>query len=182
LAERCTEEAELAIRAAAKLDPHAWRPKYLLSKVRLARGDTIGAAQLLTRSCPSSFEGDECWHEALAIALKAGSIDTISVAANALATRPCDGMESCASMFSSLAASLESGGQPALASKFFIKAAEAEPSAERWLKVAELAAQAHLNGVARAALDRANRSYDASVSSRAHVELLRERVARTVAP
>jgi phage shock protein A len=82
-------------------------------------------------------------------------------------------------MFASIGASLESGGQLALASKFYIKAAEAEPSAERWLKVAELAAQAHLNGVARAALERADRSFDASPSTRAHVELLRQRVART---
>jgi len=184
LSERCTAEAEVAIRAAARLDPKGWRPGYLLSKVRLARGDTVGAAQLLTRTCPSTFEGDECWHEALAIALKGGAIETISAAANALAARPCDGMESCSSMFASLATSLEVGGQLALASKFFIKAAEAEPSAARWLKVAELAANGNLNGVARAALDRANRSFDASASSRANVELLRQRVARTtdVAP
>jgi hypothetical protein len=82
-------------------------------------------------------------------------------------------------MFSSLASALESGRQLALASKFYIKAAEAEPSAARWLKVGEFAAQAQLNGVARAALERANHSFDASPTSRAHVELLRQRVART---
>jgi hypothetical protein len=179
LVERCAAEAEVAIRSAGKLDPKDWHPGYLLSKVLLARGDTIGAAKLLTQSCPASFEGDDCWHEALAVALRGGSSDSISKAANALAARPCDGMESCANQFASLANTLESGGQLALASKFYIKAAEAEPSAARWLKVAELAAQAQLNGVARAALDRANRSFDASAASRAHVELLRQRVART---
>jgi len=181
LLEQCAAEAEVAIRSASRLDPKAWRPSYLLAKVRLARGDTVGAAQLLTRTCPKSFEGDECWHEALAMAIRGGAIDTISTAANALAARPCDGMEACANMFASLASSLETGGQLALASKFYIKAAEAEPSAARWLTVAELAARANLNGVARAALDRANRSFDASPSTRARVELVRERVARTTA-
>lgn len=178
LAERCTAEAEAAIRAAARLDRKAWRPNYLLSKVLLARGDTVGAAQLLTRTCPPVSEAEECWHEALMTAIKGGAVDTITKAAGVLATRPCDGMESCANMYASIGTDLESGGQPALASKFFIKAAEAEPSAARWLKVAELAAQAHFNGVARAALDRANRSFDASATSRAHVEQLRERVAK----
>jgi tetratricopeptide (TPR) repeat protein len=177
--ERCTAEAEVAIRLAGRLDPKAWRPRYLLSKVLLARGDTPGAAKLLTRTCPSDFEGDDCWHEALAMAIKVGATDTIATAANALGARPCDGMESCSTLFTSLATELEAAGQHALACKFFVKAAEANPSADRWLKVAEVASQAHLNGVARAALDRANRSFDASASTRAHVEELRQRVART---
>jgi len=183
LREGCAAEAEVAIRSARRLEPKEWRPGYLLSKVLVARGDSAGAAQLLARTCPMTFEGDDCWHEALALAIKSGSIDTISKAADALAARPCDGMESCASIYTSLARDLESGGQLTLANKFFIRAAEAEPSAARWLKVAEVAAQAHLDGVARAALDRANRSFDASPTTRARVELLRERVARTsVAP
>ncbi|HET7541979.1 MAG TPA: O-antigen ligase family protein [Polyangiaceae bacterium] len=178
LAEGCTAEADGAIRAARGLDPKAWRPNYLLSKVLRVRGDSVGAARLLTRTCPQSLDGEECWQEALATAIKSGSMDAISAAADALAARECDGMESCAKMFASIASALESGSQLALASKFYIKAAEAEPSAARWLKVAELAAQAHLDGVARAALDRANRSFDASPTTRAHVELLRQRVAR----
>jgi len=178
LAERCIAEAEVTLRSARGLDPKAWRPNYLLSKVLRARGDTVGAARLLTRTCPQTLDGDECWHEALTIAIKSGSMDTISSAADALAARECDGMESCANMFASIAKDLEAGGQLALASKFFVKAAEAEPSAARWLKVGELAVQAHLNGVARAALERANRSFDASPTTRAHVELLRQRVAR----
>jgi len=180
LVERCTAEAEVATRSAGKLDPKAWRPGYLLSKILLTRGDTVGAAKLLTRTCPTSPEGDdECWHEALAVAIKGGATETISTAANALAARSCDGMESCAKMFASLANSLEAGGQLALACKFYIKAAEAEPSAARWLKVAELAMQAHLSGVARAALERATRSFDASPSTSANVEQLRQRASRT---
>ena len=179
LVEQCAAEAEVAIRSAGRADPTAWRPGYLLSKVLLARGDTVGAAQLLTRTCPANFEGDECWHDALSLAIKGGATDAISKAANALATKECDGMESCANMYSALASELEAGGQPTLASKFYIKAAEAEPSAARWLQVAELAAKVQLNGVARAALDRANRSFDASASTRASVEQLRQRVART---
>ena len=178
LVERCLMEADVAIQSAERLEPKSWRPAYLMSKVLLARGDTVGAARLLTRICPPSVEGDECWHEALATAIKSESSDAISRAANAFAARPCDGTESCANMLASLASNLESGDQPALASTFFTKAAEADPSATRWLKVAEQATQARLYGVARAALERADRSPDASVSTRAHAELLRQRVAR----
>jgi hypothetical protein len=73
------------------------------------------------------------------------------------------------------------GGLPLLASTFFTKAAEVEPSATRWLEVAEHATQANLYGVARAALERVDRTPDASLSSRAQAQLLRERVARATA-
>jgi O-antigen ligase len=178
LVEPCTAEAELAIRSAERLEPKLWRPGYLMSKVLLARGDTLGAAQLLARICPASAEGDECRQEALTTAIKSRSTDAISTAANAIAVRPCEGTESCANQLSWLAKQLELGGLPLLASTFFTKAAEAEPLATRWLDVAEHATQAHLNGVARAALERADKTPDASLSSRAHAELLRERIAR----
>jgi len=174
LSERCVAEAEAAIRIAEKLRPQAWRNSYLMSKVLLARGDAAGAAQLLTGVCPSGVEGDECWHEAIAAALKSGSFETISKAANSFAARPCEGTEPCANMLAALARNLESSGQAALASTFFSKAAEADPSAARWLEVATQAKRAHLYGVARTAMDRAQRSPDASVISRAQVELLRQ--------
>jgi hypothetical protein len=81
-------------------------------------------------------------------------------------------------MLTSLAGDLDSGDHTALANTFYTKAAEVDPSAARWLKVAEHATQAHLYGVARSALERADRSPDNSVSSRAHAALLRENVAR----
>lgn len=180
--ETCTNEAEAAIRAAERLTPKSWRLGYLMAKVLLARGDTVGAARLLTSVCPPNTEGDDCWHDALATAIQSGSNDAISAAASASGARPCDGMESCAKAFATLASNLESGGQLALACTFFTKAAEADPSATRWLTVAEHAQQAQLYGVARTALDRADRSPDASVSTRAHAELLREKVARATGP
>ncbi len=176
--ESCTAEADRATRLAEKLEPKSWRPSYLMSKVLLARGDTVGAALLLTGICPASAEGNECWRDAVTLAVKSGSNDAISKAANAFAARPCDDSESCSDMFTSIAGYLESGQQPALASVFFSKAAEADPSAARWLKVAEQALQARLYGVARAGLERADRSPDASVLSRARAELLRQRLAR----
>ena len=178
LVEGCTAEAELAIRSAERLEPKLWRPGYLMSKVLLARGDTLGAAQLLARICPASAEGDECRQEALTTAIKSQSTEAISTAANAIAVRPCEGTESCANQLSWLAKQLELGGLPLLASTFFTKAAEAEPSATRWLDVAEHATKANLYGVARAALERVDRTPDASLSSRAQAQLLRERVAR----
>jgi tetratricopeptide (TPR) repeat protein len=176
--ERCITDAELAIRSAERLEPKSWRSGYLMSNVLLARGDTLGAAQLLARICPASAEGDECRKEALTAALKSRSNDAIATAADGFAVRPCEEMESCADRFSWLASQLESGGMPALAMKYFSKAAETDPSAARWLDVAEHATQAHLYGVATAALERAGRSPDASISSGVRAQQLRERVAR----
>ncbi|MEI9939908.1 MAG: O-antigen ligase family protein [Pseudomonadota bacterium] len=174
----CTAEAEAALRTAEKLEPKSWRPPYLMSKVMLARGDAVGAAQILTRVCPPSAEGDQCWQEAIAIAIQSRSESAIARAADVFATRPCDALEACANSLDWLAGKLASGDQPALANTFYTRAAEADPSADRWLKVAEHATQAHLYGVAGAALERADRSPDNSVSSRAHAELLRQAVAR----
>jgi len=128
--------------------------------------------------CPPSIEGEECWDEALETAIKSGSDEAITIAANAFAARPCDGTESCANALSSLASHLESAGQSALANSFYTKAAETDPAAARWLKVGEHALSARLYGVARVALERADRSPDASVSTRADAEMLRQRLAR----
>jgi len=148
-----------------------------MSNVLIARGDTVGAAQLLARVCPLAPESDSCWREALLTAMKSGSQEAIVTASDAIATRPCDGSEACAEKFESLAGNLD-GANGALATTFFAKAAEADPSASRWLKVAEHATQAHLYGVARSALERADRSPDASVGSRARAELLMQQIAR----
>jgi hypothetical protein len=151
-----------------------------MSKVQLVRGDTAGAARLLTRVCPRGTEGDPCWKEALLTAITSGADEVVSTAAVAFAARPCDGSESCADKFDWLADKLQAS-DPGLANTFFAKAAEADPSAGRWIKVAEHAVQAHLYGVARAALERADRSPDASVTSRARAELLMQHIARDTA-
>lgn len=173
----CVAEAEVALKNATKSGPKSWRAEYLMSKVLLARGDTVGAALLLTRVCPHGAEGDPCWQEALLTAIKSGADEAISTTAHAFAARPCDGSESCADKFDRLAGNLQAS-DPGLANTFFAKAAEADPSAGRWLKVAEHAARSHLYGVARAALERADRSPDASVTSRARAELLTQQIAR----
>jgi len=87
-------------------------------------------------------------------------------------------MEACGNMFASLATTLDSAGQTALASTFFTRAAEADSSAVRWLKVAECATRAGIYGVARVALERAERSPDASLSTRADAERVRQQLAR----
>ncbi len=182
LVERCAAEAELALTEADRVDPKSWRLGYLMSKVLAARGDTVRAAALLTRTCPSSPEGDVCWREAVLTAIKSRVDREISTAANAFAVRPCGGSQSCAESLDWLANNLASGDQHALASTFYVQAAEADPSAARWLKVAEHASQAHLYGIARTALERADRSPDNSLSSREHAEVLRQNLVRAAAP
>lgn len=179
LLEQCTGEAEHAAETAGKLKPHSWRAGYLISKALVARGERANAARLLTRICPQNAEGESCWREAITAAVESGSDEVIAAASAAFAARTCEGVESCANSFASLASYLEpSGRQTALANSYYTKAAETDPSAVRWLKVAQHAMHAQLYGVARGALERAERSPDASVLTRSEGELLRQRIAR----
>ena len=176
--EGCVAEAEHAITSMAKLQRSSWRPGYLMSKLLSARGDARGAAQLLARVCPASAEGNECAREAVLTAIKSRADDIISTAANAFAARACDSNESCADASDWLGSNLEAAGRAVLAISYYTKAAETDTSASRWLKVGDRAAQVHLYGVARAALERADRSPDATPNTRAHSEQLLQRVAR----
>jgi len=177
----CIADADRAIRAMAKADPHSWRPGYLMSRLMLARGDVSGAAQLLARVCPPNAEGDDCARDAVGVAIKSGSDEAIAKAASAYAARPCDSSETCASSLEWLAGKLEAGGKLALAVSYYTKAAELDPTAARWLKIADRAAQAQLTGVARSALDRAGRSPDATPQLRAQRDDLMQRLAGTAA-
>jgi hypothetical protein len=177
-AQGCVAEADRAIVAMARLEPKSWRPGYLMSKLLRARGDAKGAAQLLSRVCPPTTEGDGCAREAVTVALGSGSAEAVSTAANAYAARPCEDSAACANALDWLGSSLDAGGNAALAITFYSKAAEADASAGRWLKVGERAEQARLYGVARAALERADRSPDATDNTHAHSEQLMRRVAR----
>jgi len=178
LSEGCSVEAQRAIGVMAKIEPRSWRPGYFMAELLLARGDAKGAAQLLARVCPSSTEGDECAREAVKTAIKSGLNDAISTAVKGYAARACDSSTSCADALDWLGSTLDADGRLALAVTFYTKAAETDASAGRWLKVADRAAQGHLYSVANAALDRADRSPDATPNTRAHTQQLMQRVAR----
>jgi tetratricopeptide (TPR) repeat protein len=177
-AESCAQEVDHAARAMAKLDPHSWRPGYLMAKVLLVRGDATGAAALLAKICPASVEGQDCARESVSTAIKSGSDEAIRSASDKYAARECGSAASCAEALDWLGTTLEAAGKVALAIKFYSKAAELESSAARWLRVADRSAGAGLVGVARLALERADRSPDVSDNSRAHAQQLRRRLER----
>lgn len=179
-AEACAQEIERATRAMAKLDSRSWRPAYLMAQLLLVRGDPQGAATLLARACPPTAEGRDCAREAVTAALKSGAEDAIRAAADKYAARDCGTSASCAAASDWLGSTLEAAGKPALAITYYSKAAETEGTATRWLRVADRATKFGLIGMARVALEKADRSPDVSDNSRAHAELLRARLARSV--
>jgi cobalamin biosynthesis protein CobT len=113
-------------------------------------------------------EGEKCAREAVTDALKSGSEDVISTAVKAYAARPCDNSAACAKTSDWLASTLDAGGKRALAVTFYVKAAETDASAARWLKAGDRALRAQLYGVARNALERADHSPDATPGTRAY--------------
>jgi tetratricopeptide (TPR) repeat protein len=180
-AERCVEEVDASARKMAKLDPKSWRPGYLIAKVLLAHGDAKGAANLLAKVCPADVEGRECEQEAISTAVATGSDEAIVAASDKYAARTCETSASCAETLDWIGTTLDAAGKSALAINYYSKAAEADGSAARWLHVADRATRARLFGVARLALERADRSPDATPNSRAHSKLLMQRVARALA-
>jgi hypothetical protein len=178
LANSCGQEVDASARAMAKLDPRSWQPAYLVAKVFQSRGDSETAATLLAKVCPADAEGIECAREAVSAAIASRSDRAIHEATDRYAARGCTDSTACAEAFDWLGSTLEAGGNLAFAITYYTKAAEADNSAARWLRVADRATRQHLFGVARTALIRADRSPDASDNSRAHTAELMRRVTR----
>ena len=169
----CLNEVERTANRLAQVAPQSWRPQYLLGKKLEAQGDYVGAAQQLGRACPHGSEGWQCANETVTAAIASGSDPVIVAAIDAFSARACGDSAACAAAFDSLGNMLDAAGKGRLAITYFIKAAEAESTAERWLGVAKRALKLQLPGIAKTALDRADRSPDATPLSRATTSALR---------
>jgi tetratricopeptide (TPR) repeat protein len=173
LSQDCLDEVERTAKMLAKVSPQSWRSQYLLGKKLEAQGDFIGAAAALGRACPPGSEGLPCARETVNVALASGSVPIIIAAVDAYSDRSCGDSAACAGALDSLGNMLDVAGKGRLAVTYFTKAAEAEGTSERWLRVARRASQLQLFGLARTALDRADRSPDATPLSRATTRALR---------
>jgi len=178
----CLNEVDRTAHALAKVDPKSWRSQYLIGKKLEAQGDFIGAAAVLGRVCPPGAEGIQCTNESIAAAIASGSEPAILAAVETYSARSCADSTACAAAFDWLGITLDAAGKGRLAVTYFTKAAEAESTAERWLRVARRASQLQLPGLARTALDRADRSPDATQLSRASSLVLRTQVAGQASP
>ena len=174
--QECLTEVDQTAHALAKVDPKSWRAQYLIGKKLEAQKDFIGAAAILARVCPPGAEGVQCTNEWLTAAISSGSEPAILAAVEAYSARSCADSTACAAAFDSLGNTLEAAGKGRLALAYFTKAAEAESTTDRWLRVAKRAVQLQLLGLARTALDRADRSPDATQLSRGSSLLLRSQM------
>jgi tetratricopeptide (TPR) repeat protein len=175
----CYEEVDRTARAVAKVDPKSWQSVYILAKNFEAKGDLTRAAELYAKTCPAGDEGQQCSQESVLVAIASTSDPAILTAADAFAARSCDSSAACAAALDWLGASLDGAGKTAFAVSYFTKAAEAEGSAARWLRVAQRASTLRLPGVARPALDRADHSPDATAATRLASNELRAELARS---
>jgi len=174
----CHAEVERLAQAMTRVNSGAWQAGYVLAKNYEAMGDPAKAAVLLAKTCPGGNEGQQCSRDSVMAAIASRSDAAISNAAKAFAARTCDANAACAASLDWLGSSLDAAGKGALALSYFTKAAEVESTADRWLRVAQRASTLGLPGIARPALDRANRSPDASFATRAAVSRLRSDIAR----
>lgn len=181
LAELCDHEAEAAIAAFLRDAPSDWRPGYYRAQLLMHRGQFEEAAVILANTCPADVAGAECSRDFVraALATKTGSPLRIE-ALEAFAARSCGEQTTCANANDWLASQLSARGDTQLALNHGIRAAEAEVTAGRWLRVADLAIAAQQYAEVRAAVSRADRAPDATAATRARGEVMLTRSLRTM--
>jgi hypothetical protein len=147
-----------------------WRIKELRARERAFSGDTRGAAALLVEHCPGGKEASPCRSRAIDLAAKVKDIKLLGAAAERDLAAACGEPAHCASTHERVGTAYERVGAVGLALKHFSAAATEEPSVNRWLRSAEVAARAGSAVSTKVALDRARREGALSAEQQRRVE------------
>jgi len=127
-----------------------WRGHYLQARLELYGGDPGVAARLLEEHCPRKTEGAGCLRDWVLATLRSGTIKDTRLAGAALSAAACGSSKSCSGSLDWLAATLESAKRLEAAYGYAERAARLEPTAERWMRAARLAASLGLVAQANA--------------------------------
>lgn len=179
-AEGCEHEVETAIGTLKSIAPNDWRSDYYRARLLIFRGKTVEATRLLANTCPPDGGGHECARDFVTAAMTAGVVDLRTQALDAFAARECATPNSCAAANDWLSSQLLERGEAGLALGRATLAAEAQPTARRWLGVAELALRQQRYAEARSAVLRASHAPDATPESAARGSAIESRVLRAL--
>jgi hypothetical protein len=152
----CERELERALTTYAAIAAGSFRPAYYRARLQAARGNVGAAARALLTSCPAADDAEDCLDRAIEYSRQANDVVSLGLALErhvalrcSLPARCADAHDRASDLFS------ERQAWPR-ALRHLNAAAEADPSASRWLKVAETATRIGAPSSARVALQRAN--------------------------
>jgi hypothetical protein len=136
-------------------------------------GNLRDATALLLEHCPATREAAACCQRAVEVARRAKDLSLLGTAADRYTAAVCYDPRSCALAHELIGRSYAELSAVGLASRHFMKAAEQEPSPDRWLQSAEAAARAGATSAARVAFDRARREGTLSAEQQRRVEAVK---------
>jgi tetratricopeptide (TPR) repeat protein len=158
LAGNCIAEIEQVARKMLSIDPASSVPKYYMAKVLVARGQPYQALVLFDSACPSDGQDLECSRDFVNTAMRFSSPEQYTAAIEKYVTRACSNPAACADALDWVAGMLDKADNKTLALKYYEKAAEADGTAPRWFRIAQLAVSAKMLSLAYSALERAERA------------------------
>jgi hypothetical protein len=139
-------------------DPNAdWQIAVLRARWLAQSGNPREATKLLGARCPTGTSGVPCWDRALTYAERSSDARAVEGIAERYTATHCAEAAGCALSHERLATTYAALGAPGHALSELNAAIREEPTAERWLRAAELAVRSEATHSARRALDHAKR-------------------------
>ncbi len=153
----CMAEVEQHAAALTRNAPEISAGLELAAKLKLLQGDSHGAVRLLSSRCPQFEQRRRCLLLLLESTAATGDVTATATLARSVAAGGCEDVSDCGKYFAAIGEVLLKADYPQLALTYYHKAAQEDPSATRWLKVANLAAAARQHGLTIEALLRVER-------------------------
>jgi tetratricopeptide (TPR) repeat protein len=162
--DRCDSEALALLDGLENSDVPATKLAALRAELLSLKGQEGRAAKLLAAQCAGRPEAANCYSQAFDLSLRSRDALTLGDIANRYATLVCADPGACAALRERTGRAYLELAAPGLAFGQFKAAAEANPTAERWLLVAEAAAKAGVTSAALVALQQVKREAEPALN------------------
>jgi hypothetical protein len=150
----CLGEVE---RHAEKLPATDFRTSYAKARLLAMRRDIRGASRLVLEACPAVTDATSCVQRGLEWALAARDLEMAGRLAERYVSLRCGDRQDCAQANERVAAGYAGIQAWGMALKYAVASAKAEPTAERWIRNAEVALESGSLIATRVALERARK-------------------------
>ncbi|HSU38309.1 MAG TPA: hypothetical protein VLJ38_02045, partial [Polyangiaceae bacterium] len=155
--DRCNAEALALLASLENSEVPATKLAELRADLLSLKGEEGRAAKILAAECAGRPEAATCYSQAFDLSLRSRDALTLGDIANRFASLVCSDPVACAALRERTGRAYLELAAPGLALRQFKAAAEASPTADRWLLVAEAAAKAGATSAALLALQQVKR-------------------------
>ncbi len=146
-----------------------------------AKGEVARAAKLLAANCPEQTDIQGCYGRAFELALGSGDAITLGEISDRFAALVCGDAARCAEVHERAGRVYLQLSAPGLALHEFTAAAQASPTADRWLLAAEAASITGAFTAARHSLERATREPDPAPHQAERIAALQSTLSNPIA-